>query len=169
LPREYYEYSLVGIVVHMGSLESGHYYSYIKERGLRAAVKALERSGGSDAAAAAAVAAADPSWSGKWFEFNDSLVTDFDASRIPAECYGGSQGAGGTVEIGPQPANASSAAASASRMSVKNAYMLVYERRVPQPVTADVGQDDVDLWAADRSVRVCRLRRLPCRWLAVWS
>jgi ubiquitin carboxyl-terminal hydrolase 34 len=29
-PPEYYEYQLVGIVVHQGSADSGHYYSFIK-------------------------------------------------------------------------------------------------------------------------------------------
>lgn len=28
----YYQYELVGVVVHMGTADSGHYYSYIKER-----------------------------------------------------------------------------------------------------------------------------------------
>jgi ubiquitin carboxyl-terminal hydrolase 34 len=28
---EYYNYELVGIVVHSGTADSGHYYSYIKE------------------------------------------------------------------------------------------------------------------------------------------
>lgn len=28
-PREYYEYKLAGIVVHLGTAEFGHYYSYI--------------------------------------------------------------------------------------------------------------------------------------------
>jgi len=29
----YYHYRLVGILVHSGTTESGHYYSYIRERG----------------------------------------------------------------------------------------------------------------------------------------
>lgn len=29
-PPEYYEYALVGIVVHQGSADSGHYYSFVK-------------------------------------------------------------------------------------------------------------------------------------------
>ena len=31
-PRSYYQYELVGIVVHSGTADSGHYYSYIKEQ-----------------------------------------------------------------------------------------------------------------------------------------
>jgi ubiquitin carboxyl-terminal hydrolase 9/24 len=67
-PRAYYQYELVGIVVHSGTADSGHYYSYIKEQ---EAFKAQ----GSD----------------KWFEFNDVWVRDFDPSEIPAECYGGEE------------------------------------------------------------------------------
>ena len=28
-PKEYYEYKLTGIVVHTGTADSGHYYSFI--------------------------------------------------------------------------------------------------------------------------------------------
>lgn len=31
-PPSYYDYELVGVVVHIGSADAGHYYSYIKER-----------------------------------------------------------------------------------------------------------------------------------------
>lgn len=30
-PKEYYEYKLRGIIIHMGTAENGHYYSFIKE------------------------------------------------------------------------------------------------------------------------------------------
>lgn len=30
-PPEYYNFDLVGVVVHSGTADSGHYYSYIKE------------------------------------------------------------------------------------------------------------------------------------------
>ena len=84
-PKEYYEYELVGVVVHMGTADSGHYYSLIRERG----------DGPSDASAAGCVPtsrdgslalestaahallkseAARASHRGEWFEFNDSMV-----------------------------------------------------------------------------------------------
>ncbi|KAK6341253.1 Ubiquitin carboxyl-terminal hydrolase 34 [Orbilia brochopaga] len=60
------EFELVGVLVHSGTAETGHYYSYIKDR------------------------------EGKfsdgmplWFEFNDSEVTTFDPSTIPSSCFGG--------------------------------------------------------------------------------
>mgnify|MGYP003338904969 CR=1 FL=1 len=31
-PAEYYNFELVGVVVHNGTADSGHYYSYIKEQ-----------------------------------------------------------------------------------------------------------------------------------------
>ncbi|OAX77266.1 hypothetical protein ACJ72_08438, partial [Emergomyces africanus] len=58
-------FELVGVLVHSGTAESGHYYSYIRER----------------------PTAADPSAS--WVEFNDSDVSRFDPSKIPDQCFGG--------------------------------------------------------------------------------
>ena len=63
------EYDLVGIVVHQGGCNAGHYLSYVKERKLPSA---------------AAATGAD-----KWIEFNDDQVSDFDPARIPAETFGG--------------------------------------------------------------------------------
>ncbi|XP_035204418.1 ubiquitin carboxyl-terminal hydrolase puf-like, partial [Stegodyphus dumicola] len=60
---ECYEYELIGVTVHTGNAEGGHYYSFIRERNLP----------GKD----------------KWFLFNDSEVKPFDPSHIAAECFGG--------------------------------------------------------------------------------
>ncbi len=60
---DYYNYELVGIVVHSGTADSGHYYSYIKEQ--------------------------ERTTEEKWFEFNDAHVRDFDISEIPNETFGG--------------------------------------------------------------------------------
>ena len=30
-PAEYYEYQLRGVIIHMGTADSGHYYSLIKD------------------------------------------------------------------------------------------------------------------------------------------
>ncbi|CAN0456448.1 unnamed protein product, partial [Scytosiphon promiscuus] len=34
-PDAYYEYKLAGVLVHMGTADSGHYYSYIKKRDMQ--------------------------------------------------------------------------------------------------------------------------------------
>ncbi|KAL5335950.1 hypothetical protein BJX70DRAFT_401139 [Aspergillus crustosus] len=57
-------FELVGVLVHSGTAESGHYYSYIRER---------------------------PTANGRgtWVEFNDSDVSRFDPGRIAEQCFGG--------------------------------------------------------------------------------
>jgi ubiquitin carboxyl-terminal hydrolase 34 len=61
-PEDVFE--LVGILVHSGTAESGHYFSYIRER---------------------------PSSNDKanWVEFNDDLVTPWDLNSMEAKCFGG--------------------------------------------------------------------------------
>ena len=58
-------FALVGVLVHQGTAESGHYYSYIQERPSH-----------------------DPRTS-KWVEFNDSEVSEFNPFEIDAQCFGG--------------------------------------------------------------------------------
>jgi ubiquitin C-terminal hydrolase len=52
-PPEYFKYSLCGIVIHMGTAQAGHYFSYIKDK----------KSGG-------------------WVEFNDSVIKPFDINTL---------------------------------------------------------------------------------------
>jgi ubiquitin C-terminal hydrolase len=69
--RSYYQYQLKGIVAHTGAIDSGHYYSFIKQ-----------------------------SDTGKWLEFNDRSVLPFDEESIPTECFGGpSENANGTLTM----------------------------------------------------------------------
>ncbi|KAL9080661.1 MAG: hypothetical protein Q9157_000637 [Trypethelium eluteriae] len=58
-------FDLAGILVHNGTAESGHYYSFIRER---------------------SVAPSEPP---TWLEFNDTSVTDFDPGLIGTSCFGG--------------------------------------------------------------------------------
>ena len=62
IPENYYKYKLKGIVVHYGTADQGHYYTFIQGR--------------------------DKKDQG-WLEFNDTLVSEFDPSQIPDEAYGG--------------------------------------------------------------------------------
>ena len=61
---EDFEYSLSGIVIHRGSADSGHYYSYIKDRN-----SSPDRP--------------------RWYLFNDMSVESFDEHDIPALAFGG--------------------------------------------------------------------------------
>lgn len=61
--RKYYQYKLKGVVVHTGTADSGHYYSFIREP-----------------------ACTDHE---KWYEFNDHIVRDFDINELSKECFGG--------------------------------------------------------------------------------
>lgn len=70
-------FQLAGVLVHNGTAESGHYYSYIKDRH-----DFTEQNGPS------------------WFEFNDSEVSSFDPSVIPGQCYGGTDFIGPNKELG---------------------------------------------------------------------
>jgi len=62
-PTDYYQCRLKGVVVHSGTADSGHYYSFIRD---------IETADGE-----------------KWYEFNDNIVRDFDVSELPNECFGG--------------------------------------------------------------------------------
>ncbi|KAH7160030.1 hypothetical protein B0J13DRAFT_119407 [Dactylonectria estremocensis] len=57
-------FELVGVLVHSGTAESGHYYSYIRER---------------------------PSSSDRqsWIEFNDDMVTPWDPAMMESSTFGG--------------------------------------------------------------------------------
>lgn len=60
------EYNLIGVTVHTGNADGGHYYSFIKERN---ALHGPQQD--------------------RWFLFNDAEVKQFDPSQIEAECFGG--------------------------------------------------------------------------------
>ena len=58
-PSEYYEYHLRGVIIHMGTADSGHYYSLIKDQGTK-----------------------------QWYEFNDTVVKPFDIGLLSQEAFG---------------------------------------------------------------------------------
>jgi ubiquitin C-terminal hydrolase len=63
---------LAGIVVHTGTADYGHYYSYLDTN----REKEFISSSGKNV-------------DEKWLEFNDSRVTEFNSSNIENECFGG--------------------------------------------------------------------------------
>ncbi|KAG6612398.1 putative ubiquitin-specific protease [Phytophthora cinnamomi] len=58
-------YDLVGVVVHSGTSDTGHYYSFIKDR--------------------------HDTDNQRWLEFNDEVVRDFDVDTMGEECFGGEE------------------------------------------------------------------------------
>lgn len=58
-------FQLTGVIVHSGTADSGHYYSYIRQR---PSVKDVQDS---------------------WVQFNDQDVTVFDLSQMREQCFGG--------------------------------------------------------------------------------
>ena len=58
------EYELIGVTVHTGTAEGGHYYSFIRER-------------------------EDCKDRDKWYMFNDAEVKPFDPNQLGSECFGG--------------------------------------------------------------------------------
>ncbi|CAN0191675.1 unnamed protein product, partial [Ectocarpus fasciculatus] len=76
-PDSYYEYKLAGVLVHMGTADSGHYYSYIKRRDTQVSRtgSAFSYGGGDNPAS--------------WFCFNDASVTPFDPDSLGMTCHGG--------------------------------------------------------------------------------
>ena len=67
----YYEYDLVGVLVHSGYADSGHYYSIIKDRQTQT-----------------------------WLKFDDKYVEVFDAQNLKEECFGGERIDNWVGEIG---------------------------------------------------------------------
>jgi len=62
----YYDYNLVGVLVHAGVAQGGHYYSLIKDRSTNSNDESV-----------------------RWYKFDDEDVTAFDQSAIETECFGG--------------------------------------------------------------------------------
>ncbi|KAI9884709.1 MAG: hypothetical protein M1823_003490 [Watsoniomyces obsoletus] len=59
-------FELVGVLVHSGTAESGHYYSYIRERSIT-----------------------NPDESTGWVHYNDAEVQYWDPSNMASQCFGG--------------------------------------------------------------------------------
>ena len=124
-----WEYKLVGVTVHSGTANAGHYWSLINTR--RGHAEPDSES---------------PAWAATetepWMEFNDSTVRTFSFDKLKEECYGGSGGnedtyGGGTGWGGNYG---------------KSAYMLVYERKKKKPVKILVDAEEGKQSADDTSI-----------------
>ncbi|KAJ7330597.1 Ubiquitin carboxyl-terminal hydrolase 24 [Desmophyllum pertusum] len=94
------QYELVGVIVHSGQANAGHYYSFIKDR----------RNGTNDC----------ETTKEKWFKFNDTIVEEFDMNEdtLEAECFGGTYKATVYDTVNSYPE---------TRHRYWNGYMLFYE------------------------------------------
>ncbi len=127
------EYTLSGVVVHSGTADSGHYYSYIRVTpdAIDPELLADGDADGEDEA----LHLLEPAGSGvgEWIEFNDTFVKPFDVAGLRAACFGGSE----LVDELDPVTNTSS---KVSRALSHSAYMLVYSRKAdPSTSEACVG------------------------------
>ncbi|KAF9350177.1 hypothetical protein BGX34_001374 [Mortierella sp. NVP85] len=99
------QYNLVGVLVHTGTADSGHYYSYIKDRSTSSGSGSLLRDNERP----------------RWYLFNDSKVEEFDPNDIPIKAFGGS-------EYIPQDSSPYMKTPPRSTTKPYSAYMLFYER-----------------------------------------
>ncbi|XP_014661859.1 PREDICTED: ubiquitin carboxyl-terminal hydrolase 24-like [Priapulus caudatus] len=93
-------YELVGVAVHSGQANAGHYYSFIKDRSGNALTNANR---------------------GKWFKYNDTTVEEFlmNNDSLEAECFGGTYKAKVYDQSSSYPE---------TRQRYWNGYMLFYEK-----------------------------------------
>lgn len=121
---DYYTYELVGVVIHLGIAQAGHYYSHIN----------VKRNGDSTTNKMDY----DPSNESdvrKWLTFNDSTVTSFNLKNLEDDCFGGVSGDKKDNNADDDVTNlwANNKKANDYENS-KNAYMLVYERIRKNPL-----------------------------------
>ena len=105
-----FEYRLVGVIIHQGIADGGHYYSLICTDD-----KMHDRK--------------DTQWTTtenmKWMEFNDSDTKDFNfRMNFESECFGKKE-----ENFGPQIPEEFGAWGSTGGGSSKSAYVLIYEKR----------------------------------------
>ena len=111
---EYYQYELKGINIHIGNAQGGHYTSFID----------VERDGhNNDLDIKTSIE--NNIIKSKWLKFNDAIVSEFDTKEIPQESYGGYTDNNLNNE------------------NIKNAYLLIYERKKKIPIKI-VGDKDID-------------------------
>lgn len=113
--NDQYEYSLIGVTVHTGNADGGHYYSFIKERN-----------------------GPHPHAPDRWFLFNDAEVKQFDPSQIEAECFGGEMTSKTYDTVTEKYLDF-------SFEKTNSAYMLFYERIPTHPSHSEVHSDQGSL------------------------
>lgn len=130
---ECFEFKLVGMIIHMGTADAGHYYSLINTDRMSGDSNEQEQE-----------------WvrteNDKWMEFNDSHVKNWDFADLEDECFGGSKGGSGGEDV-------MSGFFRSSAMSFgKSAYLLVYEKKEKNKIRQIVQTDDTQPLECDDAV-----------------
>jgi Ubiquitin carboxyl-terminal hydrolase len=112
-----YIYKLVGVTIHRGTAEHGHYYALINTK--RGKEEADEFR---------------PEWShtenDPWKKFDDETVKYFNFHELKSEAFGGSSGGG----IQDTDLSAYYMQSGTANSYGQNAYMLVYEKQKKKPL-----------------------------------
>jgi len=117
----YYDYNLVGIVVHTGSADAGHYYSYINVRREGSLDQTQFNKDTNEGVY-------------NWLEFNDSNINPFDLKNLEEECFGGCDGFGeDNISWLNRPSD--------EKEKGKSAYILFYERKKKKPIKMLIEKD----------------------------
>ena len=119
--KEYYEYELVGVVVHSGTAQGGHYYSFIKERGF-----------------------VEENQTARWFKFDDFHVSEWNIANVAKECYGGKE----TYE---EKNKVTGKMEKKTVEKMANAYILIYQRKTKTieenknkiPIKVEIKQENI--------------------------
>jgi hypothetical protein len=130
-PPEYYQYRLVGVVVHSGTAFAGHYSSYMREREAPPGAALGGGGGGGGGGGKAAIGE-------RWHVYDDQRVEPYDISSLEPDAFGGKYtvnvaglGGGGNDEDGEGGGNNGSGG-NKGRVTEhdrpNSAYMLFYER-----------------------------------------
>lgn len=106
-----FDYELQGILVHMGTTQGGHYYSFIRTPDSPSAAADQEGALSGDAADA------------KWFRFDDDEVTLFNPEHIPIQCFGG------PLETTANATHYAAMSGMEENKRTSNALMLFYTKR----------------------------------------
>lgn len=110
-----WEYKLVGVNVHSGSANAGHYWSYINTE---------RQPPGNEMDNEWLKTEDDP-----WQEYNDSMVADWNFNRLKEDCMGDPAGTANRGYGGNYG---------------KSAYMLFYERRMKKSLKIIVKEADIE-------------------------